>query len=282
MDSVKDPKDKKTKSQPSAQNKQANTEPSLHLSSSSSQQGYSLYSQHYLKQMKTQNQSPSLNEWFSQLLNHEKAIALTIVDPDVVNLIQSMHSRYLDWGHGHYGTQKEPRDRNSLDRVERVGDYNLWFRRRKCPGALGGASSASRTYGDNLTGAPYDYYGFQPYHHGSYLDRTAESKTIKEREKSEDCLLSEMRIVKIGNEPALTVSNYLLENTSFFLAQMRKIDPNFLLGDLKVERTDNKMAMSKSVFCKDRAKDDPKSAQDGRASHGNNTAASRKQGGRGK
>jgi len=55
MDSVKDPKDKKTKSQPSAQNKQASTEPSLHLSSSSSQQGYSLYSQHYLKQMKTQN-----------------------------------------------------------------------------------------------------------------------------------------------------------------------------------------------------------------------------------
>ena len=50
---------------------------------------------------------PSLTEWFSQLLYHEKAISLTIVDSDIVNLVQRMHEIYLEHSHGYFGPMKE-------------------------------------------------------------------------------------------------------------------------------------------------------------------------------
>lgn len=34
-------------------------------------------------------------DWLRKLLNHEKAIALTILDPDLVRLVKQMHNMYL-------------------------------------------------------------------------------------------------------------------------------------------------------------------------------------------
>ena len=43
-----------------------------------------------------------LQDWFSSLLLHEKALALTIVDPDLVSLVKQMHKLYLEHSHGSF------------------------------------------------------------------------------------------------------------------------------------------------------------------------------------
>ena len=68
------------------------------------------------------------------------------------------------------------------------------------------------------------------------------------RIKFEDYLIMNIRIIKIGDEETITLSNEIIENTSFLLQQLRNIDKNFLLTDLKIEKSDFKIAMQKSTF----------------------------------
>ena len=51
----------------------------------------SIYTSSAQKQMKNSKQELNLGSWFQRLLNHEKAIALTVVDQDLVNMIKAMH-----------------------------------------------------------------------------------------------------------------------------------------------------------------------------------------------
>lgn len=41
-------------------------------------------------------------------------------------------------------------------------------------------------------------------------------------------IVNNLRIVKVGEQDAITLSNHLLENTHFFFQIMQKIDKNFL------------------------------------------------------
>ena len=40
-------------------------------------------------------QDLSISQWFEKLMNHEKAIALTIIDPNLVILIKEMFEKYF-------------------------------------------------------------------------------------------------------------------------------------------------------------------------------------------
>jgi hypothetical protein len=55
-------------------------------------------------------------------------------------------------------------------------------------------------------------------------------------------------VIKIGEQEAITLSNDLLENTSFLLENFMKIDKNFMATELKFEKTDIKSAMESSVL----------------------------------
>lgn len=71
---------------------------------------------------------------------------------------------------------------------------------------------------------------------------------LKEQQKSQDVLISNVNIIQIGNQEALTLAGDLLENTEFFLQMMRKIDDNFMLSELKIDKTDYMTALSNSVL----------------------------------
>ena len=43
---------------------------------------------------KQANKDMSLQKWFESLLNHEKAIVLTVIDSELVGLVRQMHSMY--------------------------------------------------------------------------------------------------------------------------------------------------------------------------------------------
>lgn len=59
----------------------------------------------------------------------------------------------------------------------------------------------------------YDYYGSQK------LMKQNESDL--KRIKIEDLLIMNVRLIRIGDEEAITLSNEILENTSFMLQQMK-------------------------------------------------------------
>lgn len=69
-------------------------------------------------------------------------------------------------------------------------------------------------------------------------DSQFNSQTMKEKQQVQDALISNINIIHIGNEEALTINNDLLENTTYFLTMMRGLDPNFMLSELKIEKTD--------------------------------------------
>lgn len=71
---------------------------------------------------------------------------------------------------------------------------------------------------------------------------------MKEKQQVQDALISNINIIRIGNEEALTINNDLLENTNYFLTMMRGLDPNFMLSELKIEKTDIAQAMNGSVL----------------------------------
>jgi len=60
---------------------------------------------------------------------------------------------------------------------------------------------------------------------------------------------------------------------------MQAIDPSFMKFELKIEKTEAKVAMLQSVLCKDRSKEEMKGIES-RASHSGASNANRKQGGR--
>jgi len=56
----------------------------------------------YSKKKRDAASEHSLESWFKNLLNHEKAITMTIIDSELVTLIKSMHQYYAEYGHGFY------------------------------------------------------------------------------------------------------------------------------------------------------------------------------------
>lgn len=74
----------------------------------------------------------NLDSWFKSLLNHEKAITLTIIDTELVTLIKSMHQYYSEYGHGIYQVKfptqvaSSPQD---SEKYEKFKDYNLLFKK---------------------------------------------------------------------------------------------------------------------------------------------------------
>jgi hypothetical protein len=64
-----------------------------------------------------------------------------------------------------------------------------------------------------LKNEQYDYYGSQK------LMKQNESDL--KRIKIEDLLIMNVRLIRIGEEEAITLSNEILENTSFMLQQMK-------------------------------------------------------------
>lgn len=70
------------------------------------------------------------------------------------------------------------------------------------------------------------------------IRQNADSKLIAEREKVQDMLVESINIIKIGNEEAITLNNDFLANNEFMLKMLQKIDPNFMMSELKIEKTD--------------------------------------------
>ena len=162
----------------------------------------SIYSSSKMKGPKSEKEY-SIQSWFKKLLNHEKAIVLTVIDSDLVNLVRNMHSLYSEWSSGFFSrdtqTAQTPLQNSTL---QRVPDYNVLFKRP--------------AHGEPKQ--KYDYYGPQS---SSYLTSSGpESKTVKEQRQSEDNIIANINIIKIGNQEALTLNNYLLENTDFILKMM--------------------------------------------------------------
>ena len=64
---------------------------------------------------------------------HEKAISLTIVDSDIVTLVQRMHEVYLENSHGYFGPMKEVASTGQKfvhssmysDKTIKVGDFAI-------------------------------------------------------------------------------------------------------------------------------------------------------------
>ena len=73
-----------------------------------------------------------------------------------------------------------------------------------------------------------------------------------------------MRIIKIGDQDAITLSNDLLENTSFLLQIFTQIDRNFMAAELKIEKTDIKSAMDSSVIAQPKAEESKEGRKKGR------------------
>lgn len=74
----------------------------------------------------------SLESWFKGLLNHEKAITLTIIDAELVSLIKSMHYYYAEYGHGFYQSkfpQNMAQSPQDADKYQKVKEYNLLFKK---------------------------------------------------------------------------------------------------------------------------------------------------------
>ena len=85
----------------------------------------------YSKKKRDAASEHSLESWFKNLLNHEKAITMTIIDSELVTLIKSMHQYYAEYGHGFYQT-KYPQVAASpqeSEKYEKVKDYNLLFKK---------------------------------------------------------------------------------------------------------------------------------------------------------
>ena len=59
----------------------------------------------------------------------------------------------------------------------------------------------------------YDYYGSQ--------NLMKQNESDLKRIKIEDLLIMNVRLIRIGDEEAITLSNEILENTSFMLQQMK-------------------------------------------------------------
>jgi hypothetical protein len=77
-------------------------------------------------------------------------------------------------------------------------------------------------------------------------------------------LITNIRVIKIGEQEAITLSNDLLENTSFLLQIFNNIDRNFMAADLKIEKTDGKTAMDSSVVNQPKAEEQKESRKKGR------------------
>lgn len=94
----------------------------------------------------------------------------------------------------------------------------------------------------------YDYYGSAAMYEKHQKESSTQSTVLKEQQLHQDHLISNINIVKIGNDEAITLNNYLLENTDFFLKCLRATDPNFLMTELKIEKTDTSTALKESVL----------------------------------
>ena len=60
----------------------------------------------YSPKSKAANRDFSLLKWFEKLLNHEKAIVLTVIDSELVDLVRHMHACYAEFGHGFFLQQE--------------------------------------------------------------------------------------------------------------------------------------------------------------------------------
>jgi len=85
-------------------------------------------------------------------LGYEKCIVLTIIDPDLVNLVKAMHGQYAEYGHGVFTPTfpgevgRQPRE---SERYEKLKDYELLFKK---PGSTGPSQGFSSQR--------YDSYGY--------------------------------------------------------------------------------------------------------------------------
>lgn len=132
----------------------------------------------------------SLQEWFEKLLNHEKAIALTIVDQDLVNMIKTMHKLIIENGHGTYQVNYPASISNTAmdnaDNYISIKGYNMLYKKPQ----------------GNTIGYPYSYK--QPYDHYGPNPPSYTEKKIKEYQET---LISNINIIKIGNDEAITINN---------------------------------------------------------------------------
>lgn len=87
----------------------------------------------------------------------------------------------------------------------------------------------------------YDYYGTR-------REEVRPTKTVREGQKAQDFLVTSVKLIKIGDQDALTLDTALIENTDFFLQALRTIDPHFIAAELRVEKQEAKDVMNASVL----------------------------------
>ena len=61
-------------------------------------------------------------------------------------------------------------------------------------------------------------------------------------------MINSIRLIRVDDKEAITLSNDFIENNEYLLTQMRNIDSGWLFGELKVEKSDMKTFMKNSVF----------------------------------
>ena len=52
--------------------------------------------------MKQGQKETSLQKWFDRLLAPERAVCLTVMDPDLVAMVKLMLSKYMEYGGGSF------------------------------------------------------------------------------------------------------------------------------------------------------------------------------------
>lgn len=151
---------------------------------------------------------------------------MTIIDQELVALIKSMYEMYKEYGHGTYhvpssGHQQQYEEARyqggyNSDRQKKIANFNILYKKPS-----------------------YDYYG-----NGAHVSKEKEMQAAQEE------ILDNLRIVRVGEQDAITLSNHLLENTHFFFQILQKIDKNFLQAELKIEKQEYSRAMQPSVLNK--------------------------------
>jgi hypothetical protein len=132
-------------------------------------------------------------------LLHERSIALTVVDDALVEFLHALHKQHFEAPHGRFSREQVNAD------WPRVAGYDLYY------------------MSQSFKRQPYDVYG-------------PHATPYEKARQCEDELIRSVRFIRIGDEQAITLSNDFFESAEYLSQMMETIMPEWMNGELKIER----------------------------------------------
>jgi len=147
-----------------------------------------------------------IQKWFRNLSIDDKAIALTIVDKELVNLFKEMYR--VDGGQGYSGGKFTAHSE----------DY--------------GKFANSNYSSDCLSVSGYKLLYIKPRNTQLY-----QSSNLREKEQAVSELIEHIRIITVNSQnDALTIDVDFITNMDYFMKIMKLIDEEFLIREYKVNK----------------------------------------------